>query len=185
MREEWKLLYPLVRKEKEKIAKNIEEIAAQYSIQDICRNCYTTIELHKNLSQGQQRKTMKHIREKRNTITPAKGNKKHVQRLGDSHCWKRRYQEENEPRRTTRTAEMKFQRRTAGYTRRDRKRNTEIRRELQIQSINERLQEYRTAWTNHLDRMDHTRIPKKTFIYKPKGRRPLGRPKKKWKDQLS
>ncbi|KAF2894764.1 hypothetical protein ILUMI_11409 [Ignelater luminosus] len=81
------------------------------------------------------------------------------------------------------TAKMEFLRKTAKYTRRNSKRNAEIRRELQIQSINESLEEYKTQWTSYLDRMDYTYISK-TFMYEPKGLRPLGRPKKRWHRRL-
>jgi hypothetical protein len=33
-------------------------------------------------------------------------------------------------------------------------------------------------------RMDTNRIPKQTLQYRPKGRRNIGRPRKRWRDQL-
>ena len=39
-------------------------------------------------------------------------------------------------------------------------------------------------WLQHVQRMDTSRIPKQALQYRPKGRRNIGRPKKRWRDQL-
>jgi hypothetical protein len=39
-------------------------------------------------------------------------------------------------------------------------------------------------WLQHVQRMDTNRIPKQALQYKPKGRKNIGRPRKKWTDQL-
>jgi hypothetical protein len=36
----------------------------------------------------------------------------------------------------------------------------------------------------HVQRMDTNRIPKQALQYRPKGRRNIGRPRKRWRDQL-
>ena len=36
----------------------------------------------------------------------------------------------------------------------------------------------------HIQRMDTNRIPKQALQYKPKGRRHIGRPRKRWRDQF-
>ena len=39
-------------------------------------------------------------------------------------------------------------------------------------------------WLQHVQRMDTNRLLKQALQYKPKGRRNIGRPRKRWKDQL-
>jgi len=35
-------------------------------------------------------------------------------------------------------------------------------------------------WLQHVQRMDTNRLPKQALQYKPKGRRDIGRPRKRW-----
>jgi hypothetical protein len=65
------------------------------------------------------------------------------------------------------SAEMRFQRRTAGYTRWDHKRNEDILIELQISQITEFIYQYRKSWKEHVDRKgkdpkNHFKIPTKS-----------------------
>ena len=78
---------------------------------------------------------------------------------------------------------MRFLRPIAGYTRLDRKRNNEIRQELEIETLNDTLTNYRTNWRQHVLRMEEHRIPKAAFNYRPQGRRNIGRPRKRWTQQ--
>jgi hypothetical protein len=71
--------------------------------------------------------------------------------------------------------EMKFLRETAGYTKLDKKRNTEILRELKINSVPEHIDQYRNNWQQHVRRMDRSRVPRQMMTYRPKGKRWLGR----------
>jgi hypothetical protein len=75
------------------------------------------------------------------------------------------------------SAEMRFLRRTAGYTGWDHKRNEDILTELQMSQITEFIYQYRKNWKELVDR-----IPKMVLKYQPKGKRNLGRPLKRWKD---
>jgi hypothetical protein len=43
---------------------------------------------------------------------------------------------------------------------------------------------YQEKWLRHVQRMDRNRIPKQTLQYKPKGRRHIRRPRKRWTDQF-
>jgi hypothetical protein len=81
-------------------------------------------------------------------------------------------------------AEMKLLRPLAGYALYDDKTNDSIGRELQTDSILDKIDEYRRNWLLHLQRMPQTRIPLKSFHYSPQGKRTIGRPKKRWREQL-
>jgi len=87
-------------------------------------------------------------------------------------------------RRRTEVAEMKLLRPLAGYTLHDHKTNASVRRELQTECILDRIDEYRRNWFLHLQRMPPNRIPLKSYHYRPQGRRTIGRPKKRWREQL-
>jgi len=76
--------------------------------------------------------------------------------------------------------EMSFLRSVTGYTRLDKIRSEVIRKELEISGIQDVRLKYKQNWINHLERMDHTRLPKHTLNYKPRGRRDHGRPRKQW-----
>lgn len=81
--------------------------------------------------------------------------------------------------------EMKFMRRTAGYTKWDRRRNEEILHELQITPVLDYIHQYQNQWLQHLNRMSRDRIPKAVFRYTPVGKRSLGRPMKRWQENFS
>ncbi|KAJ4448947.1 hypothetical protein ANN_00339 [Periplaneta americana] len=72
--------------------------------------------------------------------------------------------------------EMKFLRRTAGYTILDRKRNEEILEQLEVESVEEKISRYKFNWLDHVRRMENSRIPKIMMQYKPRGHRRPGRP---------
>jgi len=79
---------------------------------------------------------------------------------------------------------MKLRRPLAGHTFNDRKTNDSIRRELQTECILDKIGAYRRNWLLHLQRMPHNRISFKTYHYNPQGKRRIGRPKKRWREQL-
>ena len=81
-------------------------------------------------------------------------------------------------------SEMKLLRPLAGYTFHDHKTNDSVRRELQTECILDKIDEYRRNWLLHLQRMPLNRIPLKSYHYRPQGRRTIGRPKKRWREQL-
>jgi len=87
-------------------------------------------------------------------------------------------------RRRIEAAEMKLLRPLAGYILNDHKTNDYIHRELRITGILNMIDEYRRNWLSHLQRMPQNRIPLKSYRYRPQGRRTIGRPKKRWREQL-
>jgi hypothetical protein len=74
---------------------------------------------------------------------------------------------------------MKFLRTTAGYTKLDINRSTEILRELKINSVLEHIDQYRNNWKQHVQRMDWSRIPRQLMTYRQKGKKSLSRPLKR------
>ena len=52
------------------------------------------------------------------------------------------------------------------------------------QDIVTEIKQYQKKWLQLVQRMDTNRLPKQALQYKPKGRRNIGRPRKKWRDQL-
>ncbi|XP_045465000.1 uncharacterized protein LOC123674152 [Harmonia axyridis] len=84
-----------------------------------------------------------------------------------------------------RTTEMKILRNISGYTLRDRKRNTDIRHECQVEDIVRWGRKRRRAWNDHVDRMTTGRLAKIARDGIPRTRRPLGRPPKRWMDSWS
>jgi len=81
-------------------------------------------------------------------------------------------------------AEMKYVRRTAGYTWTDYKTNAQIAKELininfgQITAI----LEYKRSWIQHVNRMPRNRLPRVMKHYSLTGRRNHGRPLKRLLD---
>ena len=87
-------------------------------------------------------------------------------------------------RRRIEAAEMRLLRPLAGYTFYDHKKNNYIHKELRITSILDKIDEFRKKWLLHIQRMPQNRIPLKSYNHRPQGRRSIGRPKKRWREQL-
>jgi hypothetical protein len=67
-------------------------------------------------------------------------------------------------------AEMKYLRRTTGYTWTDYKINTQIAKELKITPVLDRLLEYKRNRIQHIHRMPRNRLPRVMKHYSPTGR---------------
>jgi len=76
-------------------------------------------------------------------------------------------------------AEMRFLRSVKGYTRPDKIRSEVIRKELETSGLQDVRAKCKQNWINHLERIDNSRLPKNALNYKPRGRRDLGRPRKR------
>jgi hypothetical protein len=73
---------------------------------------------------------------------------------------------------------------TLGITRLDKEKDQCIRQKTGAQNIVKEIKQYQRKWLQHVQRMDTNRLPKQAVQYKPKGRRNVGRPRKRWRDQL-
>ena len=71
-----------------------------------------------------------------------------------------------------------------GYTLWDKKRSSDIREQLGIFNINDKLTQYKINWREHIQRIDDNRLPKKNLNYKLEGRRNIGRPLMRWEDDF-
>ena len=66
-------------------------------------------------------------------------------------------------------AEMRFLKLMAGYTLWDKKINSDIREQLGIFNINDKLMQYKINWREHIQRIDDNRLTKKIHIINLKG----------------
>jgi hypothetical protein len=71
-----------------------------------------------------------------------------------------------------------------GITRLDKEKNQCIRQKTGAQNIVKEIKQYQNKWLQHVQRMETNRLPKQALQYKPKGRRNIGRPRKRRRDQL-
>ena len=81
-------------------------------------------------------------------------------------------------------AQIKFLRHLLGVTKLDKEKNQCVREKTVAQNIVKEIKQYQKKWLQHVQRMDTNRIPKQALQYRTKGRRNIGRPKKRWRDQL-
>ena len=68
-------------------------------------------------------------------------------------------------------AEIKYMRRTAGYTWADYKTNEQIAKELKITPILDKVLEYKRSWIQHGNKMPRNRLPRVMNHCSPTGRR--------------
>ena len=81
-------------------------------------------------------------------------------------------------------AQMKFLRHLLGITKFDTEKNQWTRRKTGAQNTVEEIKQYLKKWLQHVRRMDTDRLPRQALKYRPEGRRNIGQPKKRWRDQL-
>jgi hypothetical protein len=95
-----------------------------------------------------------------------------------SEAWEPKKREEQ----SLEAAQMKFLRHLLGIAKLDKENNRSIREKLGVQNIVKEIKQYQQKWLQHVQRMDANRIPKQALQYRPKGRRNIGRTRKRWKD---
>ena len=81
-------------------------------------------------------------------------------------------------------AQMKFLRHLLGITKFDKEKYQCIREKTGAQNIVKEIKQYQKKLLQHVQRMDRNRLPSQALKYRPEGRRNIGRPKKRWRDQL-
>jgi hypothetical protein len=85
-------------------------------------------------------------------------------------------------------SEMRILRLIFGVTKRDRIRNETIRDALKVTSILTVIERSQLRWFGHVMRMDDSRDVKRMYSWDPsvntRRKRPVGRPRKRWKDEI-
>jgi hypothetical protein len=71
-----------------------------------------------------------------------------------------------------------------GITKLDKEKHQCIREKTGAQNIVNEINQYQKKWLQHVQKMDTDRMPKQELQSRPKGRKNIGRPKKRWRDQL-
>jgi hypothetical protein len=89
-----------------------------------------------------------------------------------------------EDKRRIETSEMGFLRSVLGVSLRDKIRSENARKQLNTERMVEEIQEYQKKWHNHVERMPLERLPWQTYSYHPIGRRDIGRPRRRWRQQF-
>ncbi|KAI0977758.1 hypothetical protein GJ496_008617 [Pomphorhynchus laevis] len=72
----------------------------------------------------------------------------------------------------------------AGKTRLDHVRNEDIRKRFGVAPIADKLRESRLRWYGHVMRADVNTLAQAPFQIEVDGKRPIGRPQKRWMDTL-
>ena len=80
---------------------------------------------------------------------------------------------------------MSFLRRVAGLSLRDKVRSSDIRRELGVEPLLLHVERSQLRSFGHLTRMPSGCLPLEVFRARPTGRRPQGRPRTRWRDDIS
>ena len=80
--------------------------------------------------------------------------------------------------------EMRCLRKVEGVTRLDKVRNEEVRSRLGQVAVLSRVEKKQTEWARKVEDMTDDRMVKKVFVQSVPGKRPRGRPRKRWTDDL-
>lgn len=96
--------------------------------------------------------------------------------LYGSECWTLNTVQKNK----LEAAEMRVLRLIRGVTLRERMRSERIREDLGMISIIDKVERERLRWFGHVKRMEEGSKLREILDWKPEGRRPVGRPRKRW-----
>ena len=79
---------------------------------------------------------------------------------------------------------MRFLHSLSGVTLKDRIKSEVIRKNWNVEKMIDDIQNYQLKWNQHVLRMPENRKLRKALQYRPQGKRDLGRPYHRWKDQF-
>jgi hypothetical protein len=80
--------------------------------------------------------------------------------------------------------QMKFLRHLLCIIKLDKEKNQCIREKTGAQNVVQEIKEYQKNWLQNVQRVGTDRIARQALRYRPEGRRNVGRPRKRWSDQL-
>lgn len=100
--------------------------------------------------------------------------------LYGSECWPATAKHEQ----ALHTMEMRMLRWCLGLTRWDHVMNTDVRKRMGIAPITDKMQEARLRWYGHVVQSDENSVVRTALRLSPQGRRPRGRPKRRWMDRI-
>ena len=98
--------------------------------------------------------------------------------LYGAECWTVRKKEEQILEKT----EMKTLRRIKGVTLKDKVKSVDIRKELGVSGIQEKVREMRLCWYGHMQRIEENNEVRAVGDMRVPGKRPRGRPRGRWMD---
>jgi hypothetical protein len=81
------------------------------------------------------------------------------------------------------TSQIRFLRHLLGITKLDKEKIQVLEKKLGHNILKE-IEQYQQKWLKHAQRMDKNRLPRQALHYRPNGQRNIGRPRKRWADQL-
>jgi len=81
--------------------------------------------------------------------------------------------------------EMRMLRWNLGLTRLDHVTNIDVRTQLKVAPITEKMRQARLRWYGHVMRRGEEAVVPTALRLEPAGRRPRGRPKKRWLDRIN
>ena len=100
--------------------------------------------------------------------------------LYGAECWPSTKKHEQEMN----AMEMRMLRWSIRLTRLDRVTNVDVRKTLGVAPIQDKMKEARLRWYGHVIRSEDDSVAKTALVLSPDGKRPRGRPKKRWLDQI-
>ena len=79
---------------------------------------------------------------------------------------------------------MAYLKRVEGVSRIDRVRNADVREVVRQEDVMEKVKRKQRTWKENLEKMEDDRLVKKVYTKEIVGKRPRGRPRKKWIDNF-
>ena len=80
---------------------------------------------------------------------------------------------------------MRYLRKVEGVTRMDRMKSDDIRERLRQEDVLDTVLRKKKQWLKKIEEMSEERLAKRVYMEEMPGKRPRGRPRKRWEDDLT